>query len=307
MPVAKASAPERAEASSPATNPAPLTVTATDSTRTYGSAGTGFTARYAGFVNGDDAGDLAGNLRFETTASAASPVGSYGVTPGGYANGNYAISYIAGYLTVDPAPLAVAANDASRIAGAVDPAFTARYDGFVLGEGAGVLDGSLEIAADADADSPAGIYALAPGGLTSANYAISFVDGTLTVLSAPAPAAPRLSGDGTRIVATRGVPPLTPGDASFRTTTAEAPPALDNPFTLTYSLGDLVQLSAGNAAAETQGFVPASGGVDAPATEGFVPATGGTDPACAGSIGRGADGCGRSTTRENYWTSRIAL
>ena len=288
-------------------NPAPLTVTATDSARTYGSAGSGFTASYAGFVNGDDAGDLAGSLRFETTASASSPVGTYGVTPGGYANGNYAISYIAGYLTVDPAPLAITANDATRIAGAADPAFTARYDGFVRGEGAGVLDGSLEIASDAGADSPAGAYALTPGGLASANYAISFIDGTLTVLPPPAAAPPPVTGDGDRIVATRGVPPLTPGDASFRTTSAEAPPALDNPFALTYSLGDLVQLSSGDAAADTQGFVPASGGIGAADTQGFVPASGGADPACAGSVGRGADACGRSTTRENYWTSRTAL
>ena len=41
----------------------------------------------------------------------------------------------------------------------------------------------------------------------------------------------------------RGVPPYTPGDASFRTTAAEAPPAIDNPFGLTYSLGDVVQLA----------------------------------------------------------------
>ncbi|MFT3973745.1 MAG: MBG domain-containing protein [Amaricoccus sp.] len=293
-------------------NPAPLTVTATDSRRTYGSAGQAFGATYDGFVNGDDTGDLAGTLRFETVATQASPVGTYGVTPTGYTNGNYAISYIAGYLTVDPAPLTVTANDASRIEGAADPDFTASYDGFVLGEGTGVLEGGLTIDADADADSPAGSYALTPGGLASGNYAITFVDGTLTVLPAPLPGAEQLTGGEDRIDAVRGVPPLTPGDASFRTTTAEAPPALDNPFALTYSLGEVVQLSSGDGAtqaaatgADTQGFVPASGGGTAAAgrTSG-----GATDAACSGSVGLGSDTtCGRSTTRENYWTSRTSL
>lgn len=295
-------------------DPAPLTVTATDSRRTYGSAGSGYRATYDGFVNGDDTGDLAGSLHFDTTASQSSPVGSYGVTPAGYTNGNYAISYIAGYLTVDPAPLTITANDATRFEGETDPDFTARYDGFVLGEGTDVLEGSLEISSDADLDSAAGSYALTPGGLDSANYAITYVDGELTVLPAAQPAPSLLSGTGDRIVASRGVPPLTPGDASFRTTTTEAPPALDNPFALTYSLGELVQLGtpgAEPAPTATQGFVPASGG--SKETQGFVPASGGSATAagediCEGSIRLADDAaCGRSTTRENYWTSRTSL
>lgn len=282
-------------------NPAPLTVTANDITRTYGSGSDAHSARYTGFVNGDGPGDLTGSLRFDTAATEASPAGTYGVTPAGHGNGNYAIYYIAGNVTIDPAPLTITANDASRQAGAADPAFTARYDGFVLGEDATNLDGNLAIASDADADSPANDYALTPAGVGSANYAITFVDGTLTVLPAPLAGPALMAGTEERVVPTRGVPPLTPGDASFRTTTAEAPPALDNPFALTYSLGELVELASGGAAAvapaDTQGFVPASGGPAAP----MVPAA---DPACRGSVGRGDTACGQRSTRENYWTSR---
>ena len=43
-------------------------------------------------------------------------------------------------------------------------------------------------------------------------------------------------------------------------------------------------------------------------TEGFVPASGGrpsAEPACAGTAAPEA-GCGHGTTRENYWTSRVS-
>ena len=70
-----------------------------------------------------------------------------------------------------------------------EPQFTAKYDGFVNGETettTGVLNGTLAFACDyvkaGSADnSKVGTYAITPSGLTSANYDISFVNGTLTV------------------------------------------------------------------------------------------------------------------------------
>ena len=50
-----------------------------------------------------------------------------------------------------------------------DPAFSARYDGFVLGEGAGVLGGDLAFES-ASRRSPVGTYDVVPGGLTARNY-----------------------------------------------------------------------------------------------------------------------------------------
>jgi hypothetical protein len=104
-----------------------------------------------------------------------------------------------------------------------------------------------------------------------------------------------------------GVPPLTPGDASFRTTIAEAPPALASPFLLTYSLGEIVQLAP--PADGAGGFVAAAGGLDG--ADGFVPAAGGLDDrapvaaACGGAINRGVapDGCARQTVTESYWAT----
>lgn len=109
---------------------------------------------------------------------------------------------------------------------------------------------------------------------------------------------------------TRGVNPLTPGDATFRTTELDAPLASSDPFALTYSLGEVAQTGPVAAAAPgADGFVPAAGGLaDA---EGFVPAAGGLadgETACGfGLINVGvpdAPDCVRLTVTESYWTTR---
>jgi filamentous hemagglutinin family protein len=274
-------------------DPAQLTVTAGDASRTYGAANPDFTARYAGFVLGQDAGDLDGDLRFVTNATRSSDVGRYAVTPAGLSSGNYAISYRGGTLSVDPARLTVTANDATRAVGEADPDFGATIDGFVLGHDIDDLDGALDFVTSAHGGSPAGIYTVTPGGLASGNYAIDFVAGRFTVTPQPGepvnPPDPRLSsGFGGADPFRRGVPPLTPGDASFRTTVAEAPPALANPFDLTYSLGEIVQLAPQGA--DTQGFVPAAGG---------LPESGD----CRGTVNRGSEGCGRQRVAESYWAT----
>ena len=158
------------------------------------------------------------------------------------------------------------------------PAFSVRYGGFVLGDDPSDLDGTLTFHTAATVQSPAGRYRVTPGGLESPNYAISYASAWLSV--APLAPQPINPGQATRQAERiagfqRGVQPLTPGDASFRTTVAEAPPALANPFGLSYSLGEVIQLTGGPDA--TQGFAPAAGGD----TQGFVPAAGGIEVAQA--------------------------
>src|SRR5205807_287725 len=102
--------------------PAALTVTAGSASRVYGQANPAFAARYGGFVNGDSASSLGGSLTFSTTAGASSPAGSYAVTPGGLTSGNYRILFVGGTLTVAPAPLTVAADDATKVSGQANPA-----------------------------------------------------------------------------------------------------------------------------------------------------------------------------------------
>jgi len=87
-------------------------------------------------------------------------------------------------LIVTAVPLAVAADNFSRPYGTTNPVFTATYSGFVNGENASVLSGTLLFQTAADTNSPVGTYAIEPGGLTATNYAITFSNGTLTVTKA---------------------------------------------------------------------------------------------------------------------------
>ncbi len=164
---------------------APLTVTADDKTKVYGQANPAFTASYSGLVNNDTAGALGGTLSFATAATAASGAGSYDVTPSGLTSGNYAITFVKGTLTVTKAPLTVTADDKTKVYGQANPAFTASYSGLVNNDTAGALGGTLSFATAATAASGAGSYDVTPSGLTSGNYAITFVKGTLTVTKAP--------------------------------------------------------------------------------------------------------------------------
>ena len=81
-------------------NPAPLTVTATNESMTYGGTVPALTYTYTGLVNGDTSATFSGGLA--TTATSSSSVGSYPITQGTLAaTGNYTIgTFNAGTLTV---------------------------------------------------------------------------------------------------------------------------------------------------------------------------------------------------------------
>ena len=82
-------------------------------------------------------------------------------------------------------PLTITGTNAQRVYGATNPAFTATITGFVNGETASVLGGTLSVTSPAVATSPTGTYPIIPGGVTSGNYSLNFVNGTLTVTPAP--------------------------------------------------------------------------------------------------------------------------
>ena len=119
-----------------------------------------------------------------------------GVGAGSYAGGlvasfagdasNTASSAVAN-LTVNPAPLTVTANAASKPYGAPDPAFSASYSGLASGDNSSVLGGALVFSTNEPKTGFAspGNYTVAPAGLTSSNYSITFAAGTLTVVGAP--------------------------------------------------------------------------------------------------------------------------
>ena len=79
--------------------------------RTYGQANPALTASYSGFVLGQSSGVVSG-LTLTTSATASSPVGNYGIVPGGASAPNYSITYVDGTLAVTPALLTITANEA---------------------------------------------------------------------------------------------------------------------------------------------------------------------------------------------------
>jgi hypothetical protein len=95
---------------------------------------------------------------------------------------NYNWGSAATTIAVMPAPLTVRANDVAKVYGAPLPAFTAAFAGFVNGDSPASLGGALGFATTATPASPVGAYPLAPSGLSSSNYAITFAAGTLAVV-----------------------------------------------------------------------------------------------------------------------------
>jgi MBG domain-containing protein/Big-like domain-containing protein len=88
-------------------------------------------------------------------------------------------------LVVNPAPLAITADDKTKLLNAPNPALTATYSGFVLGEGPSVLSGVLSCVTTAVTNSFVGSYPITCSGQTSTNYAITYVAGTLHVIFEP--------------------------------------------------------------------------------------------------------------------------
>ena len=100
----------------------------------------------------------------------------------------------AGKLTIKPAPLTVTAKDKTIKYGDEAANDGVTYEGFVNSETASVLGGTLSYAYKTKEDgsgddytktSPVGTYYIIPSGLTSANYAITFKAGKLTVSNNP--------------------------------------------------------------------------------------------------------------------------
>ena len=87
---------------------ATLTVTANNATKTLGAANPAFTASYSGFKNNETlaTSGVTGEPNLTTTATAASPVGSYPITSaaGNLASDNYSFNFVNGTLKILYAP-----------------------------------------------------------------------------------------------------------------------------------------------------------------------------------------------------------
>ncbi len=83
--------------------PAPLTITANDAMMYVGGAVPILTASYTGFSNGDTPASLGSLPTLATTATSASPAGTYPITVAGATSTDYVIADAGGVLTVNPA------------------------------------------------------------------------------------------------------------------------------------------------------------------------------------------------------------
>lgn len=165
----------------------PLAITANDATKTYDglaySGGAGVT--YEGFRENENQNDLLGTLSYGGSSQNAINAGEYAIVPSGYYSqqDGYDITFENGQLTVNQAPLTVTANDDiktyNRLAYRGGNGIT--YSGFVNGETSSVLDGTLTYGGSSQGAVYAGTYSIVPSGLTSTNYAINYVNVTLTI------------------------------------------------------------------------------------------------------------------------------
>ena len=237
--------------------PAQLTLTAADASRPYAQTNPTFAGTLTGVIAGD--GITASYASAATSATAAGVYGPNDVNaiiptlndPNNKLS-NYQVTSTNGTLTITAVPLYVIANDKTRAFGAGDPAFDAQYIGLVNGDQPNSL-GTLTCAS-ANAGASAGTYAIHCGGLTSSDYAIYFVDGTLTVT------------DPLSTIAVSPNPaPVTYG--SMQTFTAQGTFAsammrnLANAGGMSYMLHDMLTTRSGAAAAEAGGKLYAIGGL----------------------------------------------
>ncbi|NIG55934.1 MBG domain-containing protein [Chitinophaga sp. Cy-1792] len=165
---------------------AALTVTAGNESKVYdGQPFSGGNVTYSGFVNNETASVLTGILSYSGSSQGAINAGnSYVITPGGLSSGNYTIDFADGTLAITKAPLTITAADASKTydGQVYSGGYNVTYTGFVPGDTRTVLGGSLVYTGTSQtAINTGNAYTIIPGGLTSDNYDIGFVNGTLTI------------------------------------------------------------------------------------------------------------------------------
>ena len=109
-----------------------------------------------------------------------SHAGAYPITAAEAVDADYAISYVSGTLTIGQAALTITADDQGMTYGGTLPALTATYTGLVNGDTPASLT-TLPTLSTVSATSHTGTYPITATGAVDADYAISYVSGTLTI------------------------------------------------------------------------------------------------------------------------------
>ena len=110
--------------------------------------------------------------------------GSYRITVTGMEKqGNYEITYINGYLTIEPAPVTVTADNISKPYGAADPALTVTMDGLKNNDATSVIKYVISRSKQGTEEGESvGEYDITlTGDENQGNYTVTFKPGTFTI------------------------------------------------------------------------------------------------------------------------------
>ena len=172
-------------------NPAALTITANSTSKIYGTLETFSTTTFsqaAALVTAKWRHGLGAVTETSTGAPTSSTVGTYPIVPGaatGTGLGNYTIAYVNGTLTVNAATLTITANSTTKSYGTLEMFSTTTFSqsGLVTANG-DTISGVTETSTGSPVSATVGTYPIVPGAATGmglSNYAIAYVNGTLTV------------------------------------------------------------------------------------------------------------------------------
>jgi filamentous hemagglutinin family protein len=169
-----------------------LTYRADDKTRLYGDANPTLTYSISDgsgpVAESSLSGLVTGAPLLQTAAVPASSAQTYviTITQGTLASTAYTFHFANGTLTVNPAPLTIAAQPASRFYGDANPAFRADVSGLKNSDTAAGVLANILLASEADRQSNVGSYPITVSALAGhPNYTYHFTGSTLTVRPAP--------------------------------------------------------------------------------------------------------------------------
>ena len=155
----------------------PVVIKAVSCTRQYGDENPVFEYETEG-------APLEGEPELSCEATATSPVGTYDIVVSQGSVKNYNVSYVVGTLTIEQAPLTIAAGEYTKKQGEAMPEFTLSYEGFKNGETADVLTKQPVVSCSATVESAPGEYPVTVTGAEAQNYLISYTYGKLIVTAA---------------------------------------------------------------------------------------------------------------------------
>ncbi len=198
-------------------SPATLTITASSANQTFGGLVPAISAEYSGFVAGDSAADLTTLPTCVSGTSASSLAGTYASSCSGAVDPNYIIDYVEGSTTVNNSGtpvtpiLTITVSDGSQTFGGLVPTISARYSGFVNGDGPADLTALPTCVSGTVSSSPVGTYTSSCSGAIDPNYTIVYVDGTTTV----SPASLTITASSGSQTFGGLVPTISPGYSGF--------------------------------------------------------------------------------------------